>query len=42
MAQMKFGSWGFCQFSMKIIGLVNNGKSKMFSVEDINVDHEIE
>jgi hypothetical protein len=42
MAQTKFGSCGFCHFSMEIIGLVNNGKSKMFSVDDINVDHEIE
>jgi hypothetical protein len=42
MAQTKFGSCGFCHFSMEIIGLVNSGKSKMFLGEDINVDHEIE
>jgi hypothetical protein len=42
MAQTKFGRWGFCHFSMEIIGLVNSGKSKMFSAEDINVDHEFE
>jgi len=41
-SQTKFGSWGFCHFSMEIIGLVNSGKSKMFLAEDINVDREIE
>jgi len=42
MAQMKFGSCGFFHFSMEIIGMVNNGKSKMFLADDINVDQEIE